>query len=441
MTFTATINITHHEQSQTYSVSAGSARLPFREQIEFFRRKVKIPTASWTDIWQSQHDVAFVVAGAARDDLLNDLHQAVDGAISEGTTLAKFKKDFGAIVDKHGWRHTGGRDWRARVIYNTNLRTSYSAGRWQQIQAVKDTRPYVRYRHSHAVVQPREMHLSWDGLVLSVDDPWLRTHAPTNGWGCQCFLESLSERNLEKLGKSGPDTAPAIRYRTVTVGKTGPTPRTVRVPEGIDPGFAYAPGRVSQLGEAVRHRLQRSIVQAPGIASAGVRRLLSAPGVMAAHEQSWNTWRQAERAGVSPDDVFVLAAADEDTMRWLNREKKLALPSAAITVTRREAGHLSRSDKRNREQGLSEADVNRLPTLLHDPEAVLYDNRDAALLYVFPRAEDGLRDKGKIVVRMNYSRYVGRHRKITTNSVRTAGYVSAHNLREPHLDLIRGEID
>lgn len=78
--------------------------------------------------------------------------------------------------------------------------------------------------------------------------------------------------------------------------------------------------------------------------------------------------------------------------------------------------------------------------LLHEPDAVLYDNRDAALLYVFSRAEDGLRDKGKIVVRMNYSRYVGRHRKITTNSVRTAGYVQASNLRENRYELVSGEI-
>lgn len=33
-----------------------------------------------------------------------------------------------------------------------------------------------------------------------------------------------------------------VRYRKVTVGKNGPTRRTVHVPEGVDPGFAYAPG-------------------------------------------------------------------------------------------------------------------------------------------------------------------------------------------------------
>ena len=29
----------------------------------------------------------------------------------------------------------------------------------------------------------------------------------------------------------------------MTVGANGPSPRTVEVPEGIDPGWAYAPGQ------------------------------------------------------------------------------------------------------------------------------------------------------------------------------------------------------
>ncbi|MYG13508.1 MAG: DUF935 family protein, partial [Gammaproteobacteria bacterium] len=115
----------------------GTARLPFSEQVDFFRRKLSLPTKAWTDIWQSQHDVAFVVAGAARDELLSDLRGAVDAAIADGETLASFRRRFDGIVAEHGWSHSGGRDWRTRIIYGTNLRSSYSAGRWEQMQAVK----------------------------------------------------------------------------------------------------------------------------------------------------------------------------------------------------------------------------------------------------------------------------------------------------------------
>lgn len=91
--------------------------------------------------------------------------------------------------------------------------------------------------------EPREKHLAWDGLVLRHDDDWWDTHYPPNGWGCKCFVEALSVSNLMRRGKSEPDTAPPIEERTVEVGTRGPNPRTVTVPEGIDPGWDYAPGQ------------------------------------------------------------------------------------------------------------------------------------------------------------------------------------------------------
>ncbi len=219
--------------------------LPFREQAEFFRQKLRLPTRSWTDIFDGMHARAFVVAGAAKDELLADFQSAIAKAIEQGTTLAEFRKDFDRIVTTHGWSYNGSRGWRSRVIYETNLRTSYAAGRYAQMQEVSATRPYWRYRHSDAVEAPRPEHLAWDGLVLAADDPWWQTHYPPNGWGCQCYVETLSERDLERLDKDGPDEAPAINLETKTVGTRGPSPRTVEVPKGIDPGFGYNVGEAA----------------------------------------------------------------------------------------------------------------------------------------------------------------------------------------------------
>ena len=60
-------------------------------------------TEGWTDVLASEHDHAFMVAGANRMDLLLDLRAAVDKAIATGTGLEEFRADFDAIVAKHGW--------------------------------------------------------------------------------------------------------------------------------------------------------------------------------------------------------------------------------------------------------------------------------------------------------------------------------------------------
>lgn len=223
------------------AVSATS--LPFREQNEFLRRKLNLPTQGWTDIYTREHDYAFVVAGANRDQLVADFRQAVERAI-EGGTLEQFRREFDGIVARHGWSYNGGRNWRSRVIYETNLRSSYMAGRYEQLMAVREERPFWQYIHSDAVEHPRPLHEEWNGLVLRWDDPWWQYHFPINAWGCQCSVRALSQRDLERMGKSGPDTAPTIVMEQHTIGQRSPNgPQVVEVPQGIDPGFEYTPGQ------------------------------------------------------------------------------------------------------------------------------------------------------------------------------------------------------
>ncbi len=221
--------------------------LPFQEQIDFFRQKLNLPTEHWNDIWRDAHDRAFVVAGATKTDLLADLRGAVDKAISEGKSLNWFKQEFKNIVAKHGWEHNGPADWRSRVIFETNLRQSYSAGREVQIEKIKHKRPYALYRHGGSE-HPRELHLKWNGLVLPVDDPWWETHSPINGYGCSCKKFMLSEQDLKRRGLTVGQAPDDGTYDWVDK-RTG---EVHQIPKGIDPGFDYRPKSPKQLTEQVK---------------------------------------------------------------------------------------------------------------------------------------------------------------------------------------------
>lgn len=229
------------------NVSYGS--LPFREQIGFLERKLNTKTDAWTDVYGAEHDNEFMVAGANRDELVADLRTAVEKAIAGGT-LEQFRKEFSAIVQRQGWSYNGGFEWRSRVIYETNLRSSYMAGRYQQLMAMRETHPYWEYVHSDVVEEPREKHLAWNGMVLRWDDPWWIYHFPINAWGCQCSVIARTEDDLKRLGKTGPDTAPPITFVERVIGKRSPGgPRTVFVPQGIDPGFEHTPGRTREFSQ------------------------------------------------------------------------------------------------------------------------------------------------------------------------------------------------
>ena len=137
---------------------------PFKEAIDFFQGKVRVPTRAYTDLMGAAHSKGFMVAGATKDELLADFQETIGRCIRDGLTLEDFRKDFDRIVAAHGWSYKGSRGWRTRTIFETNIRTSYMAGKWQQAQETKRMRPYGRYIHT-TVRQPRLDHESWHNKI------------------------------------------------------------------------------------------------------------------------------------------------------------------------------------------------------------------------------------------------------------------------------------
>ncbi|MDR0233705.1 MAG: phage head morphogenesis protein [Zoogloeaceae bacterium] len=266
--------------------------LTFAEQAEFFRNKLRLPSAAWDDITRSQHDRAFIVAGAAKADLLADLHAAVQRAIDGGTGLDRFRKEFRAIVEKHGWHGwTGegtkqGEAWRTRIIFETNLRTSYAAGRYAQLThpEVLKYYPYWRYIHDDGVRNPRPEHLAWHGLTLRYDHPFWASNYPPNGWGCCCRVVAVSE------AEKGDYTEPPPGWDKINP-KTG-------TPSGVDKGWDYAPGK--SVAENLREIVERKAAKLP-------------PAL------AQDFLAQAERVGIVPDKASGEVRLDvpKDPIEWL----------------------------------------------------------------------------------------------------------------------------
>ncbi|MBS9780884.1 MAG: hypothetical protein KGV56_00140 [Gammaproteobacteria bacterium] len=217
------------------------AALPFVEQLRFFKAKVNLPTETYHDTVGQQHNDAFVVAGANRQDMIDDFREAVNAAIEDGETIEQFRERFDEIVGKYGWDYNGGRNWRSRIIYETNLYSSYQAGRYEQQKDLTDILPYWRYVHNDSL-HPRPVHQSWHGKVLRADDPWWNTHYPINAYNCHCTVEALDDDDLQVEGWTLSE-APPIEYEIKTIGVRSGNPKIVSVPVGLDYGFDHIPGQ------------------------------------------------------------------------------------------------------------------------------------------------------------------------------------------------------
>jgi len=393
--------------------------LPFKEQQDFFRRKLHLPTEKWDDIRQSAHDRAFVVAGAQKADLLADLHASIGRHLAGGGGLAGYRKDFKAIVARHGWTGwTGegtpaGEAWRTRVTYMTNLRTSYAAGRYQQL--VDAGFRWWMYKHSGLAKEPRAQHLAWDGLVLPADHPFWQTHYPPNGWGCGCRVVGVTNPALSRALGGDPDKALPANWERID-------PRT-GAPVGIGQGWDYAPGAnaMTPLAQMVENKL----FNLPAPIGAAMWEAL-APAIVMERRLAWTSMVSATAAGMQAGNQAALAhVATPATVSSL-AARGVPLETADIWLRDAELIHALREVKAGRGAGLSEATWRELPALLEKATPYL-DTVDAGIVYVFD-ASVGL---GKVAVRVNYASKVragGKRDRMTSNFIRTGGLIDPVNV-------------
>jgi len=396
---------------------------PFQEQLDFFRQKLNLPTEHFDDILKAAHDRAFVVAGAAKADLLADLRMAVDQSIAEGKSIQWFRKEFKAIVQKHGWEGwTGsdtqaGRDWRTRVIYKTNMAASYAAGRWQQLNNpdLLKNRPYWKYVHNDTVAHPRPLHQSWSGMVLKHDDPWWQAHFPPNGWGCRCRVTAV--RASEYEGAEAPDEG-------VYVKEDRNGGRHV-LPKGVDYGWDYAPGanRTAPLKDLIDQKL----IRFPAPVGAAMWQALK-PVLKAEQIASVRNMVAVAAASMEPAGIGVVAhVVDPDTVSAL-AERNVLLNDAAIWLRDRELIHAVRDSKVDRGAALPLDVWLNLPEYL-DKAIPYLDTGNNTLLYAF----DLPGVAGKVVIRLNHEEKVrdsGQRKKVVSNFIVTGGIVTPENLKE-----------
>ncbi|MCL2830714.1 MAG: phage head morphogenesis protein [Betaproteobacteria bacterium] len=389
---------------------------PFAEQLEFFKAKLKLPSERWDDIERAAHDKAFIVAGAGKADLVSDIHAALERAISEGHGIGKFRKDFRDIVQKHGWTgwkgegSAAGFRWRTRVIYQTNMASSYAAGRRKQLKDPDFValRPYWRYVHADGVMRPRLHHLAWGNarLTLRHDHPWWDTHYPPNGWGCNCYVVAVPAPGAGDLTE-------------VAEGWDGT--------DGIDKGWDYAPG--ARASDPLYRFIDEKILNLD--AGIGARMWEEIAPALAAE--------QREAVAGLVDKMFEgKFSENEAVMAWVLsprtvadlQERGIPVGSAGVWLRDEDLGHAKREDKVKRGDALPKEAWRNLPDALAQARLLL-DVEDNTLLCVFGLPDGG---SGKLAVKLERKTKfhdAGKRRNERINFVRSGGDVLPANLSNP----------
>ena len=240
--------MTVHPDRPGYSFNPG----PPPEASRYLKNKGFRPSFSFEDVEPEEHAVSFAVAKVMELDLLEAMKAEVRKAQDEGLPLAAFQKNWRAnprLAEWWGKREmvdplTGetklvqlGSPRRLRTIYMANIRTARAAGQWERIQRVKSAFPYLEYRTGPAE-KHRAAHVEKAGLILPVDSPFWDEWFPPNGWGCKCWVRSVTKAEAARRGVSDEPLVPDRRVENERTGE-------IRiVPAGIDPGWHRNPGKL-----------------------------------------------------------------------------------------------------------------------------------------------------------------------------------------------------
>ena len=399
----------------------------FKGAIDNLKGKLPESTLAWDDLAGPVHGKVFAIAGATNTDLVGDIQKSLVSALEKGTTITQFRKDFDTTVQKHGWTYKGKRGWRTAVIFNNNMRSAHMAGRWEQLLANQDNRPYLQYRTA-GDSRVRPQHRAWNGLIFPIGDSFWQTHYPPNGWGCRCTIRAYSDGDLKTLGVQ-PSPKFELKTRQV-VSQDGEIKD--QVPLGIDPGWDH---NVGQSWIAPELALGQKLAALPRFLQGSMVDKTISPAFQKVMNADFKAFRSAVKQPTG--NAQIVGFFDSATLQALaDKLPQTELKSTAAAVFDRKTVHLSGAHKvKDVPQQVWPNDwIDSLPENFRNYRAVLWDKLNETLL-VIPQGAFN-ETLPKIVLRLNQKTNLG-----SAASVVSLGSAKAVNLKDvTQYELLLGDL-
>lgn len=419
------------------------------ESIRYLESKGYRLTYHYKEMMREAHHKAFTVAKVTRLDLLYDIHNSLIDAQRRGIGFTDWRKGITPTLRRYGWlgrtevtdprtgetKAVNVNSRRLKTIFATNDRVAYMVQRHKELME-DDLAPYWAYK-SALLENTRASHAAMHNRVYRRDDPFWDTWYPPNAWHCQCYVVSLSRRQAESGGykQNVPYTPNGDKDWSYNVGAT-------------DALIGVTDGAYSKAVKALREAEQGGAAGVEGSAPKGiagewgqtwarahVAKVLEAAGEAVQPEEyrKWAAKVFEEKGGrFTTVESVAVGALDIRTFDYLSSIDRLP-KSAVLTASRKELTHLTRDSKVKRGAAITTEQALRIPEIIKNPKAILWDMKDPALLYAFDIEGDSA---NKLVIRLEDN---GGKRK--RNEITTAGAVSVGNLRERRYHIIEGGLD
>ncbi len=372
-----------------------------KDAVAFFRAKGFQITDQWQEMATAAHARAFTVAKAMRMDILEDIREATDAAISEGITEREFINRLAPALKRKGWwgkdtwKDALGNDrevqlgsvHRLKTIFRANTSSAYMAGRYRRQLAAVNERPYWQYiavRDDRTRPSHRRLH----GKVFRWDDPIWQYIYPPNGWGCRCTVRNLTERQLKRQGlavERGEDYLQMVQREIGTDVETGEVMTVdhpvLTLPDGttMSPDLGWS-GNAGALAFGVDSGIARKLGE---VASTDLRsQVIQSLNNSELRQKQFGDWVDqvlaSRRAGHGLASVGLLT----ESLAKSVLQRTGNAPSRLLVIGEKQLLHADSDRHRKAGLALSPEAYRALPRMLANPQAVLWDKKNRNLVYV-----------------------------------------------------------
>lgn len=378
--------------------------LPPVDAIDYLKSKGFKLGWDWHETLDDAHSRAFTVAKVAKIDLLQDIRKSLITALEQGQNLEQWKADLIPTLQKKGWwgKQTVmnpegieqtvqlGSHRRLRTIYDTNMQSAFSAGRYKAMKAAADTRPFWEWRHI-TMVNYRPYHLALNGRTFRHDDAFWHVAFPPSEFGCKCRVIARSAREVEGKEILSSDGYSKEVYEKVGTNRlTGAEVMAKRTEFNIPladgntlnfkpaAGFNSSPASSYLLDKVLIQRATDLMGTAQGLQQ--VQQLLTATPRLKAHEAFVSNSLSFAKPQNKTSTVGVIGAQE---IAFLTA-KGQAVESPIMTIS----DHLMVGKKSVRHDAAGNAPTieewHQLPLLVSKAEYVLWDVDNDSFLFILP---------------------------------------------------------
>lgn len=155
-------------------------------------RDVVIGEEYYSTLTAVQRKQAVSIAGLAEIEQVRYVMAQVNSALINGSTFEQFQQNVN-LENIDLPRH------RLKTIYQTNLQSAYSHGRWMQQQANAKNKPYLMYlTKNDSLVRPE--HQILHKTIRPIGDAFWLYNTPPLDFSCRCKSRGITAEEAEQRG-------------------------------------------------------------------------------------------------------------------------------------------------------------------------------------------------------------------------------------------------